>query len=122
VEHRWGRRFSLDIAVRLRRTAGAAINGRIINTSLSGAFVRTDCHLPPFTHVLLDLDGDAASRGQPQSIEAYVVRASREGVGLEWCEFAPPAIVGLIAHASSRRLNCRPKLPGGSGSLALPPA
>jgi hypothetical protein len=105
MEHRWGKRSALDIAVRLRLGSGAVEAGRIANASLSGAFVRTPTRLPAFTHVLVELGGERQNR--PHCIPAYVVRAALDGLGLEWSEFAPPAIASLLARtiaAGSRRV------------------
>jgi hypothetical protein len=100
MEHRWGKRVTLSVAVRLRTHSGHAIPGRIENASLSGAFVRTSPDFPPFAHVLLEIEG-APVKSQP--IDAYVVRVTPEGLGLEWAEFAPPVIATLLARASARR-------------------
>ncbi len=100
MEHRWGKRVILSVAVRLRTRAGHAIPGRIENASLSGAFVRTSPDLPPYAHVLLEIEGTPV---KSQPIDAYVVRVTPEGLGLEWAEFAPPAIATLLARASARR-------------------
>ena len=96
MEHRWGRRFPLNAAVKLRLRTGAVVAGRIANASISGAFVNAASGLPIYTYVLLDLDSDGARQSGPECIPAYVVRVALDGVGLEWGEFAPPAIVARL--------------------------
>jgi hypothetical protein len=96
MEHRWGKRSALDIGVRLRLGSGAVDTGRLVNASLSGAFVRTSHCLPAFSRVVVELDSGAARQSAPQRIPAYVVRVAPDGVGLEWSEFAPPAIATLL--------------------------
>jgi hypothetical protein len=96
MEHRWGKRFPLNAAVKLRLRTGAVVAGGIANASLSGAFVQTTSRLPIYTYVLLELDSDGAQQSGPECIPAYVVRAAPDGVGLEWSEFAPPAVVARL--------------------------
>ena len=100
MEHRWGKRSALDVGVRLRLGSGVVDMGRLVNASLSGAFVRTGYCLPAFTRVVVELDSGAARQSAPQRIPAYVVRVATDGLGLEWSEFAPPPLkelFGLIA-------------------------
>jgi hypothetical protein len=111
MEHRWGKRSAFDIGVRLRLGSGAVDTGRLVNASLSGAFVRTGHCLPAFTRVVVELDSGAARQSPPQRIPAYVVRVAPDGVGLEWSEFAPPAIATLLARTivvRSRNAGARP--------------
>jgi hypothetical protein len=96
VEHRWGKRSVLDAAVRLFSGSRAVVSGRITNASLSGAFIRTDARLPAFGYVLVELNGNGGSHRAPARIPAYVVRQTPDGVAVEWCEFAPPAITSLL--------------------------
>jgi PilZ domain len=103
MEHRWGKRSALDIGVRLRLGSGAVDTGRLVNASLSGAFVRTGHCLPGFTRVVVELDRGAARQSVPQRIPAYVVRVAPDGLGLEWSEFAPPAIATLLARTVAVR-------------------
>jgi hypothetical protein len=90
----------MSVAVGLRAGSGPATPGRINNASLSGAFVRTSSDFRVFAHVLLEIEGSPV---KSQPIDAYVVRVTPEGLGLEWAEFAPPAIAALLARASARR-------------------
>jgi hypothetical protein len=98
MEHRWGKRSALDIGVRLRLGSGAGGTGRIANASLSGAFVRTDLVLPAFAGVVVELEEGGARRNAPRLMLAYVVRTAPDGLGLEWYEFAPPAIATTLAR------------------------
>lgn len=96
MEHRWGKRSVLDAAVRLLSGSRTVVSGRITNASLSGAFIRTDARLPAFGYVLVELNRNGWSHGAPARIPAYVVRQTPDGVGVEWCEFAPLAITSLL--------------------------
>ncbi|MDB6014978.1 MAG: hypothetical protein JWL65_7228 [Gammaproteobacteria bacterium] len=114
MEHRWGKRFPLNAAVKLRLRTGAVVAGGIANASLSGAFVHTASRLPVYTYVLLELDTNGAWQSGPECIPAHVVRAAPDGVGLEWGEFAPPAVVG--------RLPGRRRARGELGAIEVSPA
>jgi hypothetical protein len=106
MEHRWGKRFPLNAAVKLRLRAGAVVAGRIANVSLSGAFVHAASRLPIYTYVLLELDSDGARQSGPEYIPAHVIRAALDGVGLEWSEFAPPAILARLP--GGQRVRAKP--------------
>jgi hypothetical protein len=95
MEHRWGERFSLDVSVRLTARPFAVRNGRLTNVSVSGAFIRTGLDLRPLTRIQIVLEA-ARGRHPTPLIAAYVTRILPEGVGVEWCEFAPKAILDLI--------------------------
>jgi len=55
------------------------------------------------SQVWVELNWDR--RNDSNRIAAYVVRTDQGGVGLEWCDFAPRAILALIER--SRRLVAR---------------
>jgi hypothetical protein len=103
MEHRWGKRAVLDIGVSLRLGSGTVDTGRLANASLSGAFLRTARRLPAFTRVVVELDSGTARQSAPQRVPAYVVRTAPDGLGLEWHEFAPPAIATLLARTIAVR-------------------
>jgi hypothetical protein len=96
MEHRWGTRRTLDVGVKLYVQQGQPRFGRILNASSSGAYVATGEPLPIMTRVHIALGWDGARHGGRQGIAAYVVRADRRGIGIEWHKFAPPAVLALI--------------------------
>jgi hypothetical protein len=113
MEHRWGSRSALDTEVRLRLICGAADAGRIKNASLSGALVRTARRLPVFARVLVEFERGSTRGRERECVPAYVVRAAPDGVGLEWSEFAPPAIATLLERTNSDcELAYRPRRAG----------
>jgi hypothetical protein len=114
MEHRWGTRSVLDAAVRLLSGSRNAVSGHITNASLSGAFIRMGARLPVFGYVLVELDGSGSRHRAPPRIPAYVVRQTPDGIAVEWCEFAPPAITSLLMGLPSPvtgRLEARPCKP-----------
>jgi hypothetical protein len=96
MEHRWGERFPLNISVRLNAGTTVVLGLRMSNVSVSGGLVDTDVRLPVFSHVVVEFEVPGHSGPLKQHVPAYVVRHGRDGVGLEWQEFAPRAIVGLL--------------------------
>jgi len=41
-------------------------------------------------------------------ISAYVARRHRDGIGVEWCDFAPQAVVELLRSPAARSRNRSP--------------
>jgi len=96
MEHRWGQRSNVQAAVRLRMAGGAATNGYLQNLSVSGAFVHTRVSAP--IGALLELELPLAHRPGRHlpSACAYVARHTTEGMGIEWCDLAPPLALPLL--------------------------
>jgi hypothetical protein len=89
MEHRWGRRYDTNVAVRFVVLPGRIGSGRVTNISLSGAFLETSDKLRLLTVVYIEGLAAATERGEPaipKRLAATVVRRSSTGVGLEWCE------------------------------------
>ena len=103
MEHRWGVRHSLDTSVRLDRRPQLLTFARLKNASSSGAYVETRVAPPMLSRVWIELDWD--HRNDSKRVAACVVRTEQDGIGLEWCDFAPRAVLALIER--SRRLVAR---------------
>jgi len=102
VEHRWGKRVPLDLAVTLHLSSGAVAYGRMVNASLSGALVRTNARVAPLSRVVMELDSDAWQHARPLLIPAYAIREAADWVALEWTEFSPPALAALLSRPTDR--------------------
>jgi PilZ domain len=87
MEHRWGERMPVRASVRVHCAKWDAA-GQLRDASLSGAFVHTRLQIAAWTHVELEL---SCAR-----IAAFVVRVANDGLGLEWCEFAPLPVRELL--------------------------
>jgi hypothetical protein len=96
MEHRWGIRQTLDVAVKLYVRSSLPRLGRLLNASSSGAYVATSAALPIMTRVHVALGWDRVQRGGRHRIAAYVVRVDARGIGIEWREFAPLPVLALI--------------------------
>jgi hypothetical protein len=112
MEHRWGKRSTLDIGVELHLRSGAVDTGRIANASLTGAFVRTTRRLPAFTRVVVEFESGSSRQSAPRCAPAYVVRTASEGLGLEWYEFAAPAVAALLGPIAARSRNAGARTTG----------
>ena len=86
MDHRWGRRQPTDLEVRFAAAAEASGTGRVLNISLTGAYLETQVPLNLLSVVYLESSGSAMGARQQRRIAASVVRQDARGVGLEWCE------------------------------------
>jgi hypothetical protein len=95
LEHRWGERVGVNIPVLVSAGDLVRVDGCVKNLSLSGAFLKSDCELR--LHALIEVCIELpppASRAAV--VEAHVSRKLNEGVGIEWCQFAPNIVKELL--------------------------
>lgn len=103
MEHRWGKRIPVDIGVRISARPSTIGVGRIMDLSMSGAWISAHLNLPLLAHVMVILDSTHARKHEAPSIGAYVTRTSREGFGVEWYELDPAPFGDLLhPHAFPR--------------------
>ena len=84
MEHRWGQREATDVAVYFIANSGTAGTGRVLDVSLTGAYLETLVPLRLLSVIYLKLDATALTPGEAQCLAATVVRSDGRGVGLEW--------------------------------------
>ena len=122
MEHRWGERVGVDIRVRIRRHPFTVRTGRLSNLSVSGAFIRADLNLRPLTRIQVAIDLPQRPKSEAPTIDAYVARILKDGIGIEWCEFKPPEINRLLQRVAARRYHRRPDgpTPGPASRLSAP--
>ncbi len=102
MEHRCGTRVPLSMRVRLDLPSQVLV-GRILNLSLSGAFVALPERLPEQTPLIVEVTAQRGFGSVPEwRVPAHVVRASDAGIGLEWDAFAPWPILTLLRHTAFR--------------------
>ena len=104
MEHRWGSREATDVAVRFLVFPSQIGAGRVLNISVSGAFLETTLTLRRMSLVYLEPVVWSSSKGRAKRIVGSVVRADSTGVGLEWCE-------SQMMSTLYRRLGLRPSAP-----------
>jgi hypothetical protein len=98
-ESRWGDRVRVNIPVLVSVNALTGADGCMKNLSLSGALVKADVDLG--LHALIKVSIKMPSPLQrAAAITAYVSRKAGEGVGVEWCEFAPSIVKDLLRSPS----------------------
>jgi hypothetical protein len=99
MEHRWGQRVRVDIPVRLEVPPASVVAGRILDLSVSGAWISGELeqHLSAeIAVVFLPQPGSSSLHRIP----AFVARARLEGIGVEWRELAPPLINSLLGQSA----------------------
>lgn len=96
MEHRWGERFAVDIVVRLGSRPYTVRTGRLIDLSMSGGSITIGMDLRVLSRIQVALVLPARLSRATPVISAYVARRHRDGVGVEWCDFAPQAVVELL--------------------------
>jgi PilZ domain len=100
-ESRWGDRVRVNIPVRMSVNALTSADGCMKNLSLSGALVKADVDLGLNALIKVSIAMPSPSSLQPAAtITAYISRKDKEGVGVEWCEFAPSVVKDLLRSPS----------------------
>ena len=98
-ESRWGERVKVNIPVQVSADALTGADGCMMNLSLSGALMKADVDLG--VHSLIRVSIKMTSPLQhAETITAYVSRKIKEGVCVEWCEFAPTVVKDLLRSPS----------------------
>lgn len=103
MEHRWGERVPLSIPVRLTGYPFSVRVGRLTNLSVSGAQIKADFEVRLLSRIHVAIELPQRSKHEAPTITAYVTRKFRDGIGIEWCEFAPNAVGELLRSAAARR-------------------
>jgi PilZ domain len=98
-ESRWGDRVKVNIPVKVSTTNIWVATGRIKNLSLSGALVNFDIDLGLHSLIEVSIPMPAPSQ-RAHAVKAYVSRKLKEGIGVEWCEFAPTVVKDLLRSPS----------------------
>ncbi len=93
MERRWGNRLVLNESVRVTRDREVLGLACLYEVSLSGALLQTPWTLPNMTRICLHMPQE----WRTTRIDAFVVRQCENGIGIEWCEFAPRCLVQLIS-------------------------
>jgi PilZ domain len=101
LEHRWGERVRVNIPVHVSAAALDGIDGCMKNLSLSGALMKSDCELRLNTLIEVRIELPLPPP-RVAVIKAHVSRKLKEGVGIEWCDFAPNIVKDLLRSPSVR--------------------
>ena len=97
MEHRCGRRRSVDVPISIRTPGGLAGCGMLKDISASGALVVSPLPVALHSRVLVQLDVRLSDRpSASMRVTAEVTRLTGEGLAVEWEEFAPAAVRALM--------------------------
>jgi hypothetical protein len=91
MEHRWGSRKAIDVPVRFIALPATIGSGRLVNVSMTGAFLETRAELRPMALLYVEMIHLPKEAGRRNRLSASVVRRTAAGVGIEWCEAASKA-------------------------------
>ena len=100
MEHRWGIRTPVDLAVRLAGNSLTVLDGRLVNMSVSGAFIVSGCPVNRMTCLEVQIRG---VRHTSLKIPACVIRRGANGIGVEWLDHASPAVREVLRAAVATR-------------------
>ena len=97
-DSRWGDRVRVNIPVQVSANDLSA-HGCMKNLSLSGALVKADVDLGMHALIRVNIEVSPPSQ-RVAAITAYVSRKDEEGIGVEWCEYAPSIVKDLLRSPS----------------------
>jgi len=100
LEHRWGERFAANLHILITTDVISSAAATLRNVSLSGALIQTGVDLRLRSLVSIRFELPIESR-RSTLIQAHVVRKGRDGVGVEFCDFAPRAVKDLLRSLSA---------------------
>ena len=103
MEHRWGERIKVDLPVQIAAPPLSLRAARLSNLSLSGACIQADFELRALSRVEVIIVVPFRPGAEASKITAYVTRSNKNGTGVEWCEYAPPAVSELMQALSAGR-------------------
>src|SRR5271163_4944111 len=101
MEHRWGERLAIDLAIRVAGKPYNVRGGRLVDLSASGAFITGCTDLRLLSRVQIALALPYRLTHPTPMVAAYVARKGKDGVGVEWCEYAPQAVLELLRYAAA---------------------
>jgi hypothetical protein len=101
MEHRWGRRVSADLKVKIFADPASAGWGKLRDISISGGFIETALRIPALSKLCMTVPG--AAHRSTRTVHGIVVRKDDDGVGVEWLDGDSDAVAALIQDAAAWR-------------------
>jgi hypothetical protein len=109
MEHRYGNRYPSVIEVYIRsRTGRLAAKGRLVNVSISGAFIATSLSVSPLSSITVQVVSEAPLSRRCVPIEAQVIRCTQRGLGIEWKELSTASLSQLVDRGELAPAAMRP--------------
>jgi hypothetical protein len=97
MEHRFGDRVSTQLRVGIGVSSQSHSTGRLRNVSVSGAFVQTHLRPPSIVRLRVYFDEQHSHGSFKFALDAYLVRSTPEGLGLEWVDSEPAILLALLS-------------------------
>ncbi len=94
--------MEVDLLVRLHSRPYAVRTGRLIDLSMSGGYILTGMDLRELRRIQIAFVSPHRFSHATPMISAYVARRQRDGIGVEWCDFAPQAVVELLRSPGAK--------------------
>jgi hypothetical protein len=102
MEHRWGERVQVKLPVRVTAHRFSVRDAWLEDVSVSGALVKGNLEARLLSRIQVAIVLPPRPKHESPVIEAYVARRYKDGVGIEWCEFAPGAVRELLRSVAAR--------------------
>jgi hypothetical protein len=102
MEHRWGERILVDFPIRVTAHRFSVRDGRLTDLSVSGALLTAELEARALCRIWVAIDLPLWPKHESPVVEAYVARKNKNGIGVEWCEFAPDAVKELLRVVVAR--------------------
>ena len=103
MEHRWGERVAMNMPIRLTLARAFSVgSGQLSDLSVSGGWIITDQRVRVLSQIGIVLNPGRVTKCDAAVIAAYVTRQCKNGIGVEWCQFAPPTVAELLRSVSVR--------------------
>jgi hypothetical protein len=118
MEHRWGERVQVDLPVRVSALRFCVRDGRLTDLSVSGALVKAEFEARVLSRIQIAIVLPSCPKCEVPIVEAYVTRKYKHEFGIEWCEFAPPAVTELLRTVITRP-HARIRRPTAAASLTI---
>jgi PilZ domain-containing protein len=124
MEHRWGQRFTIDLAVKIVGWTRAVRPALLIDLSVSGAAIRVSTDMRPLTCLQVAFALPSQFPHRSPVVSAYVTRQFGDCIGIEWSELAPDPVRAILRVAAMERAirALRPAPAALRGSQARPAA
>lgn len=110
MEHRWGERVAVDIPVQVSVPPLLIGTGRVLNLSISGAWISGNFDLPPLARAIVIFDLGIGGVQETLPLACYVARVHAGGMGVEWRELAPQIVSDLMLFATASQHRADPKM------------
>jgi hypothetical protein len=103
MDHRWGERVTVDLAVKIAAKPFAVRAGRLRDLSLSGGAIQVSGEIRLLSRVQVAITVPHRFPDPIPVVSGYVTRKFGDCIGVEWSDFAPDAVRELLKAARVRR-------------------